>query len=161
MLKIFNKKRNNDKPNEVNNITINAPNDMGVDDVRKEISKLGLSKNVLASSENIQRIITKIYIELENREDFETYSYDTVEEINNKLNSDAEFITIGDLVLKRKSIVSIEKENNEYINSVETEKLLEEIIRRPAPTNYVSKRKVKCYIDQILKVYDYNFRDVQ
>ncbi|NFH34443.1 hypothetical protein FC976_18435 [Clostridium sporogenes] len=161
MLKIFNKKRNNDKPNEVNNITINPPNDMGVDDVRKEISKLGLSKNVLASSENIQRIITKIYIELENREDFETYSYDTVEEINNKLNSDAEFITIGDLVLKRKSIVSIEKENNEYINSVETEKLLEEIIRRPAPTNYVSKRKVKCYIDQILKVYDYNFRDIQ
>ncbi|KIN80949.1 hypothetical protein [Clostridium botulinum] len=112
MFKIFNKKRNNDKPNElINNITINTPNGMKGDDIRKAISKLSLNKNVLTSldSENIQRITTKIYIGLESREDFETYSYDTVEEINNKLNSDAEFITIGDLVLKRESIVIVMK----------------------------------------------------
>ncbi|MBY6965314.1 hypothetical protein [Clostridium botulinum] len=112
MLKIFNKKRNNDKPNRVNNITINAPNDMGANEVRKEISKL--SKNFLTPLEDTQRIKTKVIIELNNGRDFETYSYDTVQEINKGLNSDSDFITIGDLVLKRESIESIWKTSEEY-----------------------------------------------
>ncbi|NFM72846.1 hypothetical protein FDB95_14920 [Clostridium botulinum] len=158
MFKIFNKKRNNDKPNGVNNITINAPNDMGADDIRKAISKL--SGNTLETSEKNKN---KIYIELENRDIFETYSEDTVQEINYKLNSKEEFITIGGLVLKREPIVSVEKEENKdkTLKSATAEELLAEIIGRPVPNSYVSKRKVKCYIDQILKVYDYNFRDVQ
>ncbi|KEI75888.1 hypothetical protein [Clostridium botulinum] len=114
MFKIFNKKRNNNKPNEINNITINASNDMGADEVRKEISKLGLSKNFLTPLEDTQRIKTKVIIELNNCRDFETYSYDTVQEINKKLKSDSDFITIGDLVLKRESIESIWKTTEEY-----------------------------------------------
>ncbi|MFV3013571.1 hypothetical protein ACLD43_17540 [Clostridium botulinum] len=112
MFKIFNKKRNNDKPNEVNNITINAPNGMGADEVRKEISKL--SKNFLTLSENIPRIKTRVIIGLDNNHDFDTYSYETVQEINEKLKSDSDFITIGDLVLKRESIESIWKTTEEY-----------------------------------------------
>ncbi|NFI47855.1 hypothetical protein FDA77_18715 [Clostridium botulinum] len=74
---MFIKKRKNDKPNQLNNnIRINAPNDMGADEVRKEISKL--SKNFLTPLEDTQRIKTKVIIELNNGRDFETYSYDTV-----------------------------------------------------------------------------------
>ncbi|EHN17036.1 hypothetical protein [Clostridium sporogenes] len=113
MFKIFNKKRNNDKLNELrNNITINVPNDMGADEVRKEISKL--SKNVLTPLEDTQRVKTKVIIELNSGRDFDTYSYDTVQEINEKLNSDSDFITIGDLVLKCESIESIWKTTEEY-----------------------------------------------
>ncbi|NFC29228.1 hypothetical protein EXM98_04715 [Clostridium botulinum] len=114
MFKIFNKKRNNDKLNAVNNITINASNDMGADDIRKVIQKLSLSKNVLTASENIPRIKTRVIIGLDNNHDFDTYSYETVQEINEKLKSDSDFITIGDLVLKRESIESIWKTTEEY-----------------------------------------------
>lgn len=158
MFKIFNKKRNNDKLNELkNNITINVPNDMEVDDIRKAIQKL--SGNTLEASEKNKN---KIYIELENRDIFETYSEDTVQEINYKLNSKEEFITIGGLVLKREPIASVEKEENKdkTLKSATVEELLAEITGRPIPKDYVSKRKVKCYIDQMLKVYDYNFRDL-
>ena len=51
----------------------------------------------------------RVIVQLDNNYDFDTELYDTIEEINNKLNSDAEFITIGDLVLKRESIVSVIK----------------------------------------------------
>ncbi len=115
MFKIVNKKRNNDKPNELNNnITVNVPNDMGIDDIRKAISKLSLSKNVLTPLEDTQRIKTKVIIELNNGRDFETYSYDTVQEINEKLNSDLDFITIGEFVFKRESIENIWKTTEEY-----------------------------------------------
>ncbi|MBY6877916.1 hypothetical protein [Clostridium botulinum] len=115
MFKIVNKKRNNDKANELNNnITVKIPNDMKIDDIRKAISKLSLSKNVLTPLEDTQRIKTKVIIELNNGRDFETYSYDTVQEINEKLKSDSDFITVGDLVLKRESIESIWKTSEEY-----------------------------------------------
>ncbi|NFM56627.1 hypothetical protein FDB98_06580 [Clostridium botulinum] len=158
MFKIFNKKRNNDKLNAVNNITINAPKDVDYDEIKKSISKL--SGNTLEASRKNKN---KIYIELENRDIFETYSEDTVQEINYKLNSKEEFITIGGLVLKREPIVSVEKEENKdkTLKSATVEELLAEITGRSVPKDYVSKRKVKCYIDQMLKVYDYNFRDIQ
>ncbi|OPD28821.1 hypothetical protein AL713_17535 [Clostridium botulinum] len=158
MFKIFNKKRNNDKPSTVNNITINAPKDVDYDEIKKSISKL--SGNTLEASRKNKN---KIYIELENRDIFETYSEDTVQEINYKLNSKEEFITIGGLVLKREPIVSVEKEENKdkTLKSATVEELLAEITGRSVPKDYVSKRKVKCYIDQMLKVYDYNFRDIQ
>lgn len=61
-----------------------------------------------------QGIKTGMIIELDNNHDSHTYSYDTVQEINQKLNSDLEFITIGDLVLKRKSIISVMKTEEKY-----------------------------------------------
>ncbi|NHL37733.1 hypothetical protein FDE95_14215 [Clostridium botulinum] len=157
MFKIFNKKRNSDKLNELKNITINAPKNVEYADIKKSISKL--SGNILEASGKNKN---KIYIELENSDIFETYSEDTVQEINYKLNSKEEFITIGGLVLKREPIVSVEKEENKdkTLKSATVEELLAEITGRPIPKDYVSKRKVKCYIDQMLKVYDYNFRDL-
>ncbi|MBO0571868.1 hypothetical protein FDF50_08225 [Clostridium botulinum] len=158
MFKIFNKKRNNDKLNELKYITINVPKNVDYAEIKKSISKL--SGNALETSGKNKN---KIYIELENKDIFETYSEDTVQEINYKLNSKEEFITIGGLVLKREPIVSVEKEENKdkTLKSATAEELLAEIIGRPVPNSYVSKRKVKCYIDQMLKVYDYNFRDIQ
>ncbi|MBE1304557.1 hypothetical protein G4W71_11045 [Clostridium botulinum] len=157
MFKIFNKKRNSDKLNELKNITINVPKNVEYADIKKSISKL--SGNILEASGKNKN---KIYIELENSDIFETYSEDTVQEINYKLNSKEEFITIGGLVLKREPIVSVEKEENKdkTLKSATVEELLAEITGRPIPKDYVSKRKVKCYIDQMLKVYDYNFRDL-
>ncbi|MCW6085525.1 MULTISPECIES: hypothetical protein [Clostridium] len=157
MFKIFNKKRNNDKLNALKNITINVPKNVDYAEIKKSISKL--SGNTLEASGKNKN---KIYIELENRDIFETYSEDTVQEINYKLNSKEEFITIGGLVLKREPIVSVEKEENKdkTLKSATVEELLAEITGRSIPKDYVSKRKIKCYIDQMLKVYDYNFRDL-
>lgn len=164
--------KNNDKLNELKNITVNISKDVELADIKKSISKL--SESILMSSENISRIKTKVIIGLNTSHDFGTYSYDTVQEINEKLNSDSDFITIGDLVLKRKSIESIWKTSEEYkggnnlysklndgetkLKSATVEELLETIMRKPIPVDYDSKKQVKSYIEKLIECYEKNFK---
>lgn len=104
-----------------NNSTCNPPiiNITGVSEHEaKELTKI-LSEydfGILDSRKYkiLPRKNTLTYIYTLESEDKETYTDDTIQEINIKLNSNEEFINIGNVVVKRKSVIQVIKTDKEF-----------------------------------------------
>ncbi|AIY82199.1 hypothetical protein U728_3753 (plasmid) [Clostridium botulinum 202F] len=96
----------------------NVINISGIDPKDIQALKLELAKFNFGTLDGIQvninekRERTKIFITLENKEFIDTFSDETIDEINSKLNSNKEFITIGNLNVKRKSVISVSELEN-------------------------------------------------
>ena len=78
-----------------------------LDEVFKEAHEMGKNR-VVDTEGNIHERIN-IVVETESRGDFDTYTWNTIAEINQMLNSNMDFINIGDIVVKRESVVGVYK----------------------------------------------------
>ncbi len=96
----------------------NVINISGIDPNDIQALKLELAKfnfgtlNGIQVNINEKRERRKIFITLENSEYIDTFTDETIDEINLKLNSSEEFIRIGNLNVKRKSVISVLKSEN-------------------------------------------------
>ncbi|WP_061342964.1 hypothetical protein [Clostridium botulinum] len=96
-----------------NVINIKGINPKDVQTLKLELAKLNFGTlNGIQVNINEKREKTKIFITLENSEYIDTLSDETIDEINLKLNSSEEFIRIGNLNVKRKSVISVLKSEN-------------------------------------------------
>ena len=78
-----------------------------LDEIFKEAYEMGKNR-VVDTEGNIHERI-RVVVETECKEDFATYTWNTMSEINQMLNSNKDFISIGDIVVRCKSIVSVYK----------------------------------------------------
>ncbi|WP_061342978.1 hypothetical protein [Clostridium botulinum] len=96
----------------------NIINISGIDPKDIQALKLELAKSNFENLNGMQvnitekREKTKVIIIIENIGVVDTISDETVDEINSKLNSNKEFITIGNLNVKRKSVISVSELEN-------------------------------------------------
>lgn len=68
-----------------------------------------MSKNRIVDTEGNSREEIKVAIDMINEEYFNTKTYLTIREINQSLNSDMDFINIGNVIVKRESVVDVYK----------------------------------------------------
>lgn len=84
------------------------------EDLKKILSRLEIGGLTGRKYEVLPRENTLTYIYTNNGEAENTYTDDTTQEINIKLNSDKEFITIGNVVVKRESVIQVIKTDKEF-----------------------------------------------
>ena len=84
------------------------------EDLKKILSRLEIGGLTGRKYEVLPRENTLTYIYTNNGEAETTYTDDTTQEINMKLNSDKDFITIGNVVVKRESVIQVIKTDKEF-----------------------------------------------
>lgn len=78
-----------------------------LDEIFKEAHAMG--KNIVVDTEgNIHERI-KVMVQTGFNDGFDTYTWNTMLEINQMLNSNMDFINIGDIAIRRKSIIGVYK----------------------------------------------------
>ncbi|MFR1378454.1 MAG: hypothetical protein ACLSTJ_05805 [Clostridium neonatale] len=87
------------------------------EDLKKILSRLEIGGLTGRKYEVLPRTNTLTYIYTDGVESESTYTEDTIQEINEKLNSDKEFITIGNIVIKRKLVMEVIKTDKEFNQS--------------------------------------------
>lgn len=78
-----------------------------LDEVLKKAQEM-CKNRVIDTEGNIHERI-RVVVETECRGDFDTYTWNTIAEIKQMLNSNMDFINIGDIVVKRESVVGVYK----------------------------------------------------
>ena len=78
-----------------------------LDEIFKEAYEMGKNR-VIDTEGNIHERI-RVVIETECTDNFDTYTWNTIAEINQMLNSNMGFINIGDIIVKRESVVGVYK----------------------------------------------------
>lgn len=77
-----------------------------------------------------------------------TYEAETPEQVANLYN-----VLNDDKIINKQS-------NNISFKSFSTEELLAEVMVRPIPVNYDSKKKIKFYIEKLIKTYEEHFKNI-
>lgn len=67
------------------------------------------AKEIIIDTDNNIHERIRVIVETECKDDFGTYTWNTIAEINQMLNSNMDFINIRDIVVKRESVVGVYK----------------------------------------------------